>query len=88
MATAEGNRKIAAQLKKKYGVDEHGRSIFHAIIGSLGGENSGAGYFKTLESEDPDKLKKIATKGGKTKRAKNRPNPSTKAPHDAKRPVA
>lgn len=63
--TQAGARKIAAQLKIKHGVDAHGRSLFHATIGSLGGENShGGGYFKRLKLEDPVRLSEIAHAGG------------------------
>lgn len=69
--TVEGNRKVAAKLKEKHGIDKHGRSLFHATIGSMGGENShGGGYFKRLKDEDPEKLKEIASRGGIAKKNK------------------
>lgn len=67
-ATAEGNRKIAAKLKEKYGTDAQGRSVFHATVGSKGGENSPGGYFKVLQETDPERLKQIASLGGKAKK--------------------
>lgn len=66
-ATPAGNRKIARQLKEKYGVDDKGKSLFHARIGSRGGKKS-SGYFLDLAMADPELLAKIARKGGSSKR--------------------
>lgn len=63
--TQKGNKKVAAKLKDKYGIDAEGRSLFHTTIGSIGGENShGGGYFKRLKVEDPERLAEIASLGG------------------------
>lgn len=45
MNTAEGGKKVSAFFKKKYGVDEEGKSIFHKRVGALGGRGSANGGF-------------------------------------------
>lgn len=44
--TREGALKALETTRKKYGVDEHGNSIFHKKAGSIGGKNSSGGPLK------------------------------------------
>ncbi len=64
MATTEGNRKIARNLKRKYGTDAKGRSKFHKAVGHLGGVAKES-YFAKLQREDPEKLLEIAHRGAR-----------------------
>lgn len=65
--TAESNKKLAARLIEKHGVDEKGKSIHHKRAGAA----SSGGYFKKLK-ETPEgraKLKEISQRGAAAKRA-------------------
>ena len=64
-ATTEGNRKIAAGLKVRWGVDKKGKSKFHQRMGAKGGMAVKESYFSMLKRTDPEKLKQIASKGAK-----------------------
>lgn len=44
--TKEGARKALETTKRKYGVDEHGNSLFHKEIGTSGGRKSSGGPLK------------------------------------------
>lgn len=72
-ATPEGNRKIAAGLKEKFGVDKRGKSKFHKRIGTKGAESKES-YFATLKRTDPEKLRQIATKGAKASHVETQPD--------------
>jgi general stress protein YciG len=61
-ATPAGNRKIAANLKKKHGTGPDGKSLFHKELGRKGQAKS-SGYFARLKENDPDKLEEISRRG-------------------------
>lgn len=59
--TKEGSIKAMETIKKRYGVDENGKSLLHARIGAAGGRN---GYTGGLYG-DYERASKIGSIGGR-----------------------
>lgn len=66
-ATPAGNRKIAAKLRERYGVDSDGKSKFHTVIGAQGGL-TGKNFFRELAADNPQRMTELSRKGGASKR--------------------
>ena len=68
--TPEGNRKMAARIKDKYGRDADGKSLHHQAAGRKSSGNPNP-YFLQLKTEDPDRLRGIAQRAAAIKNGNN-----------------